>query len=189
MSTSFGFLFKPNLTWAPFALQSPKKVGDDIAKATGDWKGLRITVKLTIQNRQAAVCIQSPHIVLSSDLNRAESDCDADFRLRWFPLHRLWSSKLWRSLLVTGRRSRTVSDIECKPFPLNYREDGQRDRLTISHLKFPVKHTGSVSFDEIVSVARVMRPRSIARELSGKMNAGWGAQPPATTPVCLSDWV
>jgi len=30
-------------------------VGDDIAKATGDWKGLRITVKLTIQNRQAAV--------------------------------------------------------------------------------------------------------------------------------------
>lgn len=35
--------------------QSPKKVGDDIAKATGDWKGLRITVKLTIQNRQAQV--------------------------------------------------------------------------------------------------------------------------------------
>uniref|UniRef100_A0A8C9UE20 Large ribosomal subunit protein uL11 N-terminal domain-containing protein n=1 Tax=Serinus canaria TaxID=9135 RepID=A0A8C9UE20_SERCA len=35
--------------------QSPKKVGDDIAKATGDWKGLRITVKLTIQNRQAQI--------------------------------------------------------------------------------------------------------------------------------------
>uniref|UniRef100_A0A8C6R7J1 Large ribosomal subunit protein uL11 n=1 Tax=Nannospalax galili TaxID=1026970 RepID=A0A8C6R7J1_NANGA len=32
---------------------SPKKVGDDNAKATGDWKGLRITVKLTVQNRQA----------------------------------------------------------------------------------------------------------------------------------------
>jgi large subunit ribosomal protein L12e len=37
--------------------QSPKKVGEDIAKATQDWKGLRITVKLTIQNRQAAVSI------------------------------------------------------------------------------------------------------------------------------------
>lgn len=36
-------------------LQSPKKVGEDIAKATGDWKGLRVTVKLTIQNRQAAI--------------------------------------------------------------------------------------------------------------------------------------
>ena len=34
---------------------SPKKIGDDIAKATQDWKGLRVTVKLTIQNRQAKV--------------------------------------------------------------------------------------------------------------------------------------
>ncbi|XP_027981733.1 prostate and testis expressed protein 2 [Eumetopias jubatus] len=34
---------------------SPKKVGDYIAKATSDWKGLRITVKLTIQNRQARI--------------------------------------------------------------------------------------------------------------------------------------
>lgn len=37
--------------------QSPKKVGEDIAKATGDWKGLRVTVQLTIQNRQAAVSV------------------------------------------------------------------------------------------------------------------------------------
>ncbi|KAG3257600.1 RPL12-like [Ictidomys tridecemlineatus] len=34
---------------------SPKKFGDDIAKATGDWKGLRITVKLTILDRQAQI--------------------------------------------------------------------------------------------------------------------------------------
>ncbi|XP_036604416.1 60S ribosomal protein L12-like [Trichosurus vulpecula] len=34
---------------------SPKKGGDDVAKATGDWKGLRITVKFTIQNRQAQI--------------------------------------------------------------------------------------------------------------------------------------
>lgn len=40
-----------------FFLQSPKKVGDDIAKATSDWKGLKITVKLTIQNRQAAISV------------------------------------------------------------------------------------------------------------------------------------
>ncbi|KAL5599026.1 hypothetical protein BROUX41_003656 [Berkeleyomyces rouxiae] len=36
---------------------SPKKIGEDIAKATGDWKGLRVTVRLTIQNRQAAVSV------------------------------------------------------------------------------------------------------------------------------------
>ena len=34
---------------------SPKKIGDDIAKATQDWKGLKVTVKLTIKNRQASV--------------------------------------------------------------------------------------------------------------------------------------
>eukprot|EP01147_Barroeca_monosierra_P007154 gene7154-470_t len=36
---------------------SPKKVGEDIAKETKDWKGLRITVKLTIQNRKATVSL------------------------------------------------------------------------------------------------------------------------------------
>eukprot|EP01102_Stenamoeba_stenopodia_P005981 TRINITY_DN1668_c0_g1_i1.p1 TRINITY_DN1668_c0_g1~~TRINITY_DN1668_c0_g1_i1.p1 ORF type:complete len:166 (+),score=47.37 TRINITY_DN1668_c0_g1_i1:201-698(+) len=34
---------------------SPKKVGDDIAKATTAWKGLKVTCKLTIQNRVATV--------------------------------------------------------------------------------------------------------------------------------------
>jgi large subunit ribosomal protein L12e len=34
---------------------APKKVGDDIAKHTQDWKGIKITVKLTIQNRQATI--------------------------------------------------------------------------------------------------------------------------------------
>ena len=38
-------------------LQSPKKVGEDIAKATSQWKGLRVTVQLTIQNRQATVAV------------------------------------------------------------------------------------------------------------------------------------
>merc|ERR1712018_79173 len=36
---------------------SPKKIGDDICKATKDWKGLKVTVKLTVQNRQAQVSL------------------------------------------------------------------------------------------------------------------------------------
>ncbi|CAH0551132.1 unnamed protein product [Brassicogethes aeneus] len=36
---------------------SPKKIGDDIAKGTADWKGLKITVQLKIQNRQAAISV------------------------------------------------------------------------------------------------------------------------------------
>jgi large subunit ribosomal protein L12e len=34
---------------------SPKKVGEDICKATKDWAGMNVTCKLTVQNRQAAV--------------------------------------------------------------------------------------------------------------------------------------
>mmetsp|Transcript_9198 Transcript_9198/g.13811 ORF Transcript_9198/g.13811 Transcript_9198/m.13811 type:complete len:166 (+) Transcript_9198:51-548(+) len=36
---------------------SPKKIGEDIQKGTMDWKGLPITVKLTIVNRQATVSV------------------------------------------------------------------------------------------------------------------------------------
>ncbi|KAG9392544.1 Ribosomal protein L11/L12 [Carpediemonas membranifera] len=35
----------------------PKKIGEDIAKNTKDWKGLKVTVKLSIQNRQATVSV------------------------------------------------------------------------------------------------------------------------------------
>ncbi|PWS23193.1 hypothetical protein DKP78_14425 [Enterococcus faecium] len=90
---------------------SPKKVGDDIAKATGDWKGLRITVKLTIQNRQAAI-----EVVPSAS-----------------------------ALIIKALK------------------EPPRDRKKQKN----IKHSGSVPFDEIVSIARVMRPRSIARELAG----------------------
>ncbi|KAA0172024.1 hypothetical protein FNF28_00341 [Cafeteria roenbergensis] len=34
---------------------SPKKVGDDIQAATKEWKGIKVMVKITIQNRQAGV--------------------------------------------------------------------------------------------------------------------------------------
>jgi large subunit ribosomal protein L12e len=39
----------------PHKSQSPKKVGEDIQKATLKWKGLKITVKLTVVNRVATV--------------------------------------------------------------------------------------------------------------------------------------
>ncbi|CAO2636434.1 60S ribosomal protein L12 [Lemmus lemmus] len=45
---------------------SPQKVGDGIAKATSDWKGLKSIVKLTTQNRQSQigeVCFASAQII------------------------------------------------------------------------------------------------------------------------------
>jgi len=90
---------------------SPKKVGDDIAKATQDWKGLKITVKLTIQNRQAAI-----DVVPSA-----------------------------ASLIIKALK------------------EPSRDRKKVKH----VKHNGNLTFDEIVAIARTMRPRSMARKLEG----------------------
>ncbi|KAM5250845.1 LOW QUALITY PROTEIN: uncharacterized protein RBU33_023714 [Hipposideros larvatus] len=89
---------------------SPKKVGDDVAKATGDWKGLRITVKLTI-NRQAQI------EVVPSAL----------------------------ALIIKALK------------------EPPRDRKKQKN----IKHSGTITFDEIVNIARQMRHRSLARELSG----------------------
>ncbi|NJI29996.1 60S ribosomal protein L12, partial [Aeromonas veronii] len=90
---------------------SPKKIGDDIAKATGDWKGLKITVCLTIQNRQATISV------------------------------------------VPSAASLIVKALKEPP----------RDRKKVKN----IKHNGNITFDEVISIARVMRPRSMARELSG----------------------
>lgn len=90
---------------------SPKKVGDDIAKATGDWKGLKITVCLTIQNRQASISV------------------------------------------VPSAASLIVKALKEPP----------RDRKKVKN----IKHSGNITFDEVINIARTMRPRSMARELSG----------------------
>eukprot|EP01136_Pigoraptor_vietnamica_P006189 Opistho-1_new@38821 len=90
---------------------APKKVGDDIAKATQDWKGLKITVKLTIQNRQAKI-----DVVPSAS-----------------------------SLVI------------------KYLKEPPRDRKKEKN----IKHSGNLTLDEIIEIARVMRERSMARTLQG----------------------
>lgn len=90
---------------------SPKKVGDDIAKATTAWKGLRVTVQLTIQNRQAAISV------------------------------------------IPSAASLIIKALKEPP----------RDRKKVKN----IKHSGNLTFDEILNIAREMRPRSMARNLSG----------------------
>eukprot|EP01087_Luapelamoeba_hula_P011673 TRINITY_DN31_c0_g1_i1.p1 TRINITY_DN31_c0_g1~~TRINITY_DN31_c0_g1_i1.p1 ORF type:complete len:185 (-),score=35.08 TRINITY_DN31_c0_g1_i1:45-599(-) len=93
---------------------SPKKVGDDIAKATQDWKGLKITVKLTIQNRQAQV-----EVVPSAS-----------------------------SLLVKALK---------EPPKIKSKDKGAPGP----------KHDGNVTFADVCEIAKVMRPRSMARNFRG----------------------
>ncbi|KDQ21818.1 hypothetical protein BOTBODRAFT_26227 [Botryobasidium botryosum FD-172 SS1] len=90
---------------------SPKKVGEDIAKATGAWKGLRVTVQLTIQNRQAAVSV------------------------------------------VPSASSLVIRALKEPP----------RDRKKEKN----IKHSGNITLDEIIDIARTMRSKSLAKELSG----------------------
>ncbi|EEB07450.1 60S ribosomal protein L12 [Schizosaccharomyces japonicus yFS275] len=90
---------------------SPKKVGEDIAKATKDWKGLRVTVKLTIQNRQATVSVVPAA-----------------------------SSLVIKALKEPAR-------------------DRKKDKNII--------HSGNLSLDEVIEIARTMRFKSLAKELSG----------------------
>ncbi|EFP89130.1 60S ribosomal protein L12 [Puccinia graminis f. sp. tritici] len=90
---------------------SPKKVGEDIAKATGDWKGLRVTVQLTIQNRQAAVAV------------------------------------------VPSASSLVIKALKEPP----------RDRKK----EKGIKHSGNVTLDEIIEIARKMRFKSLAKNLAG----------------------
>ncbi|KAK2566414.1 60S ribosomal protein L12 [Acropora cervicornis] len=91
--------------------QSPKKVGDDIAKATQDWKGLRITVQLTIQNRQAKVSV------------------------------------------VPSASSLIIKALKEPP----------RDRKKVKN----IKHDGNLTLEQIIEIAKTMRPRSMARKLAG----------------------
>lgn len=91
---------------------SPKKVGEDIQKGTLDWKGLRVTVKLTVVNRQASV-----EVVPSAS-----------------------------SLVIKALNE-----------PIRDRKKGPKN----------VKHTGNVTLDQIIDIARIMRPRSMAKTLPG----------------------
>ncbi|CAI7678225.1 60S ribosomal protein L12 [Penicillium manginii] len=90
---------------------SPKKIGEDIAKNTQDWKGIKTTVRLTIQNRQATVSV------------------------------------------VPSASSLVIKALKEPP----------RDRKKEKN----IKHNKSVAFDEIVEMARTMRPRSMAKTLQG----------------------
>ena len=91
---------------------SPKKIGEDIAKETAkDWKGLRVTVKLTVQNRQAKVSV------------------------------------------VPSAAALVIKALK----------EPERDRKKTKN----IKHSGNISLDDVVEIAKIMRPRSMAKDLSG----------------------
>ena len=91
---------------------SPKKVGDDLVKATiGEWKGLRVTCKLLVQNRQAKVevCPSAAALIIKA------------------------------------------------------LKEPSRDRKKVKN----IVHNGSITMDDVIRIARVMRPRSLSKKFEG----------------------
>ncbi|KAJ1431215.1 CRE-RPL-12 protein [Ochromonadaceae sp. CCMP2298] len=90
---------------------SPKKVGEDIQKATMEWKGIKVMVRLSVINRVA-----TPTVVPSA------------------------SAMIMKEL-----------------------KEPPRDRKKVKN----VKHSGNVTLDAIINIARVMRSKSMAKALQG----------------------
>uniref|UniRef100_A0AC34FPG7 Large ribosomal subunit protein uL11 n=1 Tax=Panagrolaimus sp. ES5 TaxID=591445 RepID=A0AC34FPG7_9BILA len=139
---------------------SPKKVGDDIAKATQDWKGLKVTCKLTIQNRIAKIdVVPSAASLLIKELKEPPRD----------------RKKVKNGMLL----ARVGKPIECQILVclahyLNSPSSiGDRNGLclfryrTFLYIFILVKHSGDLTFAQVLNVARQMRPRSMAKKLEG----------------------
>jgi len=135
---------------------SPKKVGDDIVKATQEWKGLRVTAKLIVQNRQAKV-----EIVPSA------------------------ASMIIKALKEPVRDRKKVKNSECrepKHAPCARRCGAPRKRCPPAHQRamcdppparsprvrgVAVVHSGSITFDDIIRIGRIMAPRSLSKTFTG----------------------
>ena len=127
---------------------SPKKIGEDIAKETAkEWKGLRVTCKLTVQNRIAKVSVipSAASLVIKALKEPTRDRKKVRICLQnWQPNIRI-CSKHHRLPCISTKADRSSSVQQEKN----------------------IKHTGNLELDDVIEIARIMRDRSCARELSG----------------------
>lgn len=144
----------------PFSTQqSPKKVGEDIAKATGDWKGLKVTVQLTIQNRQAVASVvpSASSLVIKALKGASSPPLSLALENAEEPKTRVW----WQeSSLADVNGAARRPPFFPSPLPLFFTEP-PRDRKKEKN----VKHSGNIELDEIWAIARIMHPKSLAKSL------------------------
>jgi hypothetical protein len=110
--------------------QSPKKVGDDIAKATKNYKGMGVTCKLVCQNRVATV-----FVVPSA------------------------STLILKAL-----------------------KEPPRDRKKVKH----VKHSGNVSLDEIIDIARQVIHHLFHQPLTPQLPSFYNRYCRAKSGICVA---
>ena len=114
-------------------MQAPKKSCDDIKKATMVWKGLKITVKLTIVNRQATVNFDNICLIEQVEVVPSAS-----------------------SLII-----RELNE------PPRDRKKDKNSMMIHNETNNIVKHSGNITLDQVIKVAKILRERSYANKLSG----------------------
>ena len=97
----------------------PKKVGEDIQKATKDWRGIKVQVEIKVQNKQAEVRVMDT----------------------------------------------------AAPLLIKALKEPPRDRKKVKN----VEHKGKVTFDQIIEIAKKMRPKSYAAEFTGTVKEVLGS--------------
>ena len=149
---------------------SPKKVGDDVAKSTKEWAGLRVTCRLNVQNRQAKVeVVPSAGALIIKALKEPPRDRKKVKNSEWRA----------RDATAAAHRCRLASaqlDPPSRRIVPPLIAGGMRRALSIaatahaaraSARVLAVVHSGNVPLEEIYKIARVMRPRSLAKKFSG----------------------
>lgn len=126
---------------------SPKKIGEDVAKQTAkEWKGLRVTVKLTVQNRQAT-CSVVPSA--------------GSLVIRALKVRERGQGQAWSKLKVEWETSSPSLSLCIYIYITLCVQEPVRDRKKVKN----VKHDGNITLDDVIEIARVMKPRSMAKKL------------------------
>lgn len=89
----------------------PKKVGEDIQKATTEWRGIKIQIEMMVQNRQCFITVMPT----------------------------------------------------AAPLVIKALKEGPRDRKKQKN----VKHNGNLKFDDIIDIAKKLRPKSMSIDSTG----------------------
>jgi ribosomal protein L11 len=155
---------------------SPKKIGEDIAKETAkDWRGLRVTVRLAVQNRQAKVSVvpSAGALVIKAlkepvrDRKKVRGALGGGVRGCKGCL-RGGGRGVGRSsgCVQPGRLRRAAAAAQTPPHSSPSPHRPPPHPHTNPQEK-NIKHTGNITMDDIIEIARVMRPRSCAKALSG----------------------
>lgn len=66
-------------------------------------------------------------------------------------------------LTVQNRQAKVTVVPSAAALVIKALKEPERDRKKVKN----IKHNGNISFDDVIEIAKIMRPRSIAKELSG----------------------